>query len=105
MKSINIISEPNSILEALLDSKMNNTVIGIHAKLLGPATFLTAVNEIVLQAGAEPLIILADCDTAGHSLPVNTLRLSEIKNVIPFASPFKNPILKNYLRPELMNSN
>jgi hypothetical protein len=100
-----ILSNKGDILRAIVDSKMNNTVIGIHAKILGKATYLTGIREILLQEKEEPLILLADCDITGYFLGRKTLRLSEIMNVIPFISPFQDPNLKKYGQKETFNKN
>jgi hypothetical protein len=93
---LNIVSGSGPILHALLESKIHNTVVGIHAKKLGKATYLTAVTEIMLPCDEEPLIVLTGFDITGYRLENNALRLSDIETVIPFNSKFENPFAKNY---------
>jgi hypothetical protein len=94
-RSLSIITTKSAILKALIESKINSLIIGIHAAPLGTATYLTAVKEIMLMENEEPLIVLVECDITGYMLGQSTLRLSEIASVIPFTSPFEHPALKN----------
>ena len=95
-RQLNIVSGAGPILHVLLDSKMHNTVVGIHAKKLGNATYLTGVTEIMLPLNEEPLIILTGFDITGYRFENNALRLSDIERVIPFSSKFENPFLNHY---------
>jgi hypothetical protein len=102
---ITVISQQEAILEALHESRMNNSIIGIHCKALGSATYLTGVREILLRKNEEPLVVLTGYDITGYFLQRTTLRLSEIISVIPFTSPFENPYFKNFKKRESLNPN
>jgi hypothetical protein len=102
---LNIVSGAGPIMHVLLESKINNTVVGVHAKKLGKATYLTAVTEIMLPVDEEPLIVLTGFDITGYRLENNTLRLSEIQTVIPFNSKFENPFVKNYKNTDSISRN
>lgn len=104
-RHLNIVSESGPILHALLESKIHNTVVGIHSKRLGKATYLTAVTEIMLPSDEEPLIILLGFDITGYRLENNALRLSDIETVIPFNSKFENPFVKNYKNVDAIGRN
>ena len=97
-QAMKIISSKGAVLRALLDSKINRSVIGIHSRSLGAGMFLTCVSEILLSENQEPLIVLIGFDMAGYVLPKKGIRLSEIIRVMPFASRFESPFLKNHLK-------
>jgi hypothetical protein len=107
MNSFNniIISNKKEIFRALVESKINNTVIGICASRLGAATYLTGVKEILMQKYEEPIVVLSDHDITGYLLEQRALRLSEITSVIPFISTFQDPALKKYGREETFSKN
>jgi hypothetical protein len=87
------ISEPGEVLVHLVESKKNTTVVGISAPVLGNGVFLTAVEEII-DMSHDHLIVLKGYDVTGYILERNKIRLSEIRGICPFKSPFKNPYLK-----------
>lgn len=89
------VTEPREVLKALLDSKDNDTAIGIKAKALGDGMFVTGIENILIGDGAEnTYIILKGYDFTGHVLEKNTILLTDIDGVCSFASKFGNPILK-----------
>ena len=102
---LNIVSGKGPILHTLLESKINNTVVGIHAKKLGNATYLTGVMEIMLPRNEEPMIVLAGFDIAGYPFETNVLRLTDIERVIPFSSKFENPLIENLKDKDSWNKN
>jgi hypothetical protein len=87
------ISDPAEILDALRQSKECNTVIGLSAPLLGNGVFLTAVDNITELAN-DYSITLKGYDITGYILERNKVRLSDIRCVCPFKSPFNNPYMK-----------
>jgi hypothetical protein len=88
-----LISTERGILDALLQAKENGTMIGIHAPVLGMGTFITGVLDIVIN-DYETSVVTKGYDVTGYFLDKSTLKLSEIKSVIPFTSIFVNPFLK-----------
>jgi hypothetical protein len=89
---IGFCEEPKQVLASLLTSKENNSMIGINSPKLDPPTLVTVVREIFLDN--ELLFLLAPFDATGRMLNCTVLRFSEIQSVIPFTSPFINPLFK-----------
>ena len=79
------------ILEALINSKANGTVIGISSSLLGRSMYLTGVIDLIV--GDNAMVILQAYDTNGYILPETKIPLESIKAVRPFASKFENPFV------------
>ena len=95
MESIDLafISDPTEMLEILVDSQVNTTVVGISAPVLGNGVFLTSVEHIH-PAGPDYIIALKGYDVTGYILERNKIRLSDVRAVCPFKSKFNNPFLK-----------
>lgn len=89
------IYEQNDILRMLEDSRMNGTVVGISAAILGSGVFLTAVDNIV-KSDSDYLVVLKGYDVTGYILERNKIYLSDIRAVCPFFSKFKNPYLREF---------
>jgi hypothetical protein len=87
------VSEASKILAALGESRKNETVIGISAPILGNGIFLTSVEDIK-PAGNDYTIVLKGYDITGYILERNKIRLTDVRAVCPFNSPFRNPYLK-----------
>jgi hypothetical protein len=87
------ISEPLEMLSHLYESKNRGTVVGISAPILGNGVFLTAVDDIK-ELDEDYSIQLKGYDITGYILERNRIRLSDIRAVCPFTSPFVNPYLK-----------
>jgi len=97
-KVVDVLTTPKSILNALQDSQVNQSTIGINSPLLGSGTFLTCVTDIIVldDVAASPTIVLMSYDVTGYFLPTNILKLEEISSVCPFISKFENPFVKNF---------
>jgi hypothetical protein len=93
-KEINFLQAPDEILKALLLSKEKGTLIGIRSNVLGSQTIITAVEDIIFEEG-QTYIILKYYDASGYILPSHKIDLQHIEAVIPFSTPFHNPILDN----------
>lgn len=87
------ISDPLEMIETLIESQQNNTVVGISAPVLGNGVFLTSVDNIQ-PSGPDYIITLKGYDVTGYILERNKIRLSDIRAVCPFRSKFNNPYLK-----------
>ena len=92
---IEFISEPDDIIRALEESRINGTVVGISAAILGSGVFLTAVDNII-KSDSDYLIVLKGYDVTGYILERNKILLSDIRAICPFYSKFKNPYLREF---------
>lgn len=90
--SMELVSDPGEILNALAESKASGTAVGISAPVLGTEICVTAVEDILI--GEEITIVLKSYDITGYMLETNKLQLSDIKSVCPFTSPFENPYMR-----------
>ena len=90
--SMELVSEPGEMLNALAESQACKTAVGIIAPLLGNEICVTAVENIII--GSDITIILKNYDITGYMLETNKVKLSEIKSVCPFKSPFGNPYMR-----------
>src|SRR6187551_1890270 len=81
-ENLNVRSEPQEILQALLDSKQSGTAIGIISSALGSDIFTTTVEDIIIHENAT-LIVLKRFDTTGYILPSYKINLLEILGVWP----------------------
>jgi hypothetical protein len=97
MQSIEMefISESDQILHVLEQSKVNGTVVGISASILGSGVFLTGVDNII-KTDSDYLIVLKGYDVTGYILERNKIFLSDIRSICPFQSKFKNPYLREF---------
>jgi len=97
MKGIlEFIYEPQAMLEVLLASRDQNTVVGINAPILGRGTHLTAVEYI--SDDPDCIITLKPYDATGHILDRNKIKLSDINSVLPFTSVFENPFVRAFAK-------
>jgi hypothetical protein len=87
------ITEKKGILNVLLKSKEDQTVVGILSKVLGEGIHITVVVELTISELNSTIIHLNPVDTSGSMLKTSRLRLSDIEAVFPFRSPYKNPFL------------
>jgi hypothetical protein len=90
--SSELVSHPDDMLNVLAESKEHGTAVGILAPALGDQMFVTVVDEILLQPAIT--VVLRSYDKTGYMLETNKLKLTEIKSVYPFRSPFENPYLR-----------
>jgi hypothetical protein len=81
------------ILQALVNSKNNETAIGVYSLSLGTTMYITGVDNI--DDSENPIITFKKYDMSGHIFERSTLHLSEIVSVCPFTSPLKNPFLES----------
>lgn len=88
------ITNPKEILEHILDSKNNGTVIGISSPILGRGMVLTSIEDIIL--GGSPLIVLKPYDTSGNILPERKIHLENIPAVRAFSTRFENPFISRF---------
>ena len=93
LQNPDIISNEKAILEALISAKTNGTMIGIHAPVLGNGTYITGIIDIATH-DYETVIFTKGYDVTGYFLDKSSLKLSEIRSVIPFTSIFINPFLR-----------
>ena len=87
------ISEQDQIIEILHQSKDQGTVVGLSAPILGNGVFLTGIENVIKNEN-DYLIVLKGYDVTGYILERNKIKLSDIRCVCPFKSPFNNPYLK-----------
>jgi hypothetical protein len=87
------ITQPSEILGVLTRSKERKIAVGVNSRLLGPGTYITAVEDILLHD--EIVIVLKPYDASGHMLSITRLPLSEITSVLAFNSTFENPYYKS----------
>jgi hypothetical protein len=87
------ISDPEQILPYLEHSKVEGTVVGISAPILGNGIFLTGIEDIRKQ-GEDFIIVLKGYDVTGYILERNKISLNDIRAICPFKSPFNNPYLR-----------
>jgi hypothetical protein len=90
--SADFIFDKDEMLSWLARSKRLGLSIGIISDLLGPGTFVTAVDDLLL--GEEITITLRSYDATGRMLRTQKLKISDIIGVLPFNSTFKNPFYK-----------
>jgi hypothetical protein len=93
LQNPDIITNEKAILEALINAKENGTMIGIHAPVLGTGTYITGVVDLATN-DYDTLVFTKGYDITGHFLDKSSLKLSEIRSVIPFTSIFINPFLR-----------
>jgi hypothetical protein len=101
---LDILTTRSEILEALLRSKISNTIIGIKSESLGPGIYMTSVVELVINESNEATVVLKGYDMTGYFLDKSVLRLEEIEGVIPFRLLFENPFLRDIKR-EMRDNN
>lgn len=90
--SMELVSDPGDMLDVLVDSHASGTAVGIIAPVLGSEICVTAVENIII--GDEITIVLKNYDITGYMLETNKVKLSQIRSVCPFKSPFTNPYMK-----------
>jgi hypothetical protein len=96
--TLNILSDKEDILKALLQSKRSNSIIGIKAQPLGPGTYMTSVLELLITENNDTTVVLRGYDMTGYFLDKSTLKLEEIESVIPFTALFENPFMRDVRR-------
>lgn len=94
--SMELVCDPGEMLNLLAESKEKGTAVGIYAPVLGKEIFVTAVDNIIIDE--DVTVVLKNYDITGYMLETNKVRLSDIKSVCPFKSPFKNPYMKTTLK-------
>ena len=90
--STELVSEPGEILSILVESKAQGTAVGINAPALGNEICVTGVEDVIMND--DITIVLKRYDNTGYMLETNKLKLSDIRSVFPFKSPFENPYMK-----------
>jgi hypothetical protein len=88
-----LIKNEQAILDALQHAKETGTMIGIHAPVLGTGTYITGIVDIRIT-DYETIVVTKGYDVTGYFLDKSSLKLGEIKSVIPFTSIFINPFLR-----------
>lgn len=91
--NLEFISDRNAVLRALTASKEQGTAIGINSAVLGTGTYISCVEDIILDT--DIVIVLKPYDATGHMLERAQLALSDIQSVLPFNSTFENPFFKD----------
>jgi len=84
------ITDSQGILKQLLYSKEHGTVIGINSQVLGRITYLTGIEDILIDDEYNVSVILRPYDTSGYIFPVRKISLDKIQAVKPFTSKFEN---------------
>jgi hypothetical protein len=100
---LDIITSPDRILQALIDSKNSQTIIGITSSEIGPGTYLASVKDVQISEDQDPLIVLSSYDMTGYFLDKNKIGLSSISSVTPFNTFFGNPFLRAVQRGSSQN--
>ena len=90
------VSDRCQVLALLIKSKHDGLAIGINSRVMGGGTYITSVEDILLDE--ELMILLKPYDANGRMLNITTLKLSDIESVLPFSSKFENPFLKDIRR-------
>lgn len=90
MEGVDLIEDPKQIFTELLKSKENGTIIGVTSPVLGGFTYLTGVEDIVVDEMLTVYIVFQPCDTSGYFFPTRRVRLDKVYSVKPFASRFEN---------------
>jgi hypothetical protein len=90
--STELVSHPYEMLNVLAESQEHGTAVGILSPALGDQIFVAVVDYILPDPAIT--IVLRNYDKTGYMLETNKLKLSEIKSVYPFSSPFENPYLR-----------
>ncbi len=90
--STELVSETGEILNILAESKAQGTAVGINAPALGKEICVTGVEDVIMND--DITIVLKRYDNTGYMLETNKLKLSDIRSVFPFKSPFENPYMK-----------
>lgn len=90
--SMDLVSDPGEMLNVLAESQACGTAVGLIAPVLGDEIRVTAVENMLI--GDDVTIILKRYDITGYMLETNKVRLSDIKSVCPFKSPFTNPYMR-----------
>ena len=83
-----IISDPSLMMQKLMSSKEQGTVIGIWAKALGEGLHMCGI-ENVADGRYGQLIELKETDLNGVPLRVKQLHLVDISTVFPFRILFR----------------
>jgi hypothetical protein len=90
MEHLDLVKEPREIFREILRSKEKGTVIGISSPVLGRVTYLTGVEDIVVDETCNVYVVLKPYDTSGYMFPVRNVSLEKIHSVKPFSSKFEN---------------
>ncbi len=93
-KVIETAREIHMIFNILMESKQGGNCVAISSSLTGEGFIITAVDDIVFLDGCT-VICLKPYDVTGFMLPVNKIKLTQIKAACLMKSAFVNPILKN----------
>jgi hypothetical protein len=96
--TLDIVTDRSEMLEALLQSKISNTIIGIRSDSLGPGIYMTSVVELVINEMNHATVVLKGYDMTGYFFDKSILSLEEIEGVIPFRLLFENPFLRDITR-------
>lgn len=88
------IYDPREIIKHILESKANETVIGIVSPLLGRVMILTGVEDLILED--VPMLILKPFDTSGNIISTVKIPLTQIQCVKSFKTKFENPLISRF---------
>jgi hypothetical protein len=83
-----IISDPSLMLQTLMSSKEQGTVIGIWATVLGDGLHMCGIENVADEKSGK-LIELNETDLNGVPLKVKQLHLVDISTVFPFRFLFR----------------
>lgn len=89
---LTIVNSRKNVLNALVSSLKQGTIVGVYAEALGEGMFLTAVEEIIDEEN-DKIVGFKRYDASGHILPRTHFALSEIKAVCPLNARYVNPYL------------
>jgi hypothetical protein len=92
--NIDFISDQRKIFDILSKSKENGTSVGINCDQLGKGTYITAVEDIIMET--DIIIVLKPYDAGGRMLDTTRLKLAEIGSVFAFSSKFENSYVKSF---------
>ncbi len=90
MEGIDLITDPRLIFSELLKSKETGTTIGVTSPVLGGFTYLTGVEDILVDETLTVHVVFQPCDTSGYFFPTRRVKLDKIYSVKPFTSKFEN---------------
>jgi hypothetical protein len=88
--NLELTTTPQEIFRELLKSKEAGTVIGVTSPLLGSFTYLTGVEDLVVDDRLDVYVIFRPSDTSGYFFPNRKVKLDRIFSVKPFKSKFEN---------------
>lgn len=86
------ITHRNEIINEVIKSKKDGTIIGIISSVLGTGMYLTGVDDFI-TGDDSAVVILKRFDMSGYMFPTTSIPLASIRAVCPFTSKYENPFL------------